>query len=80
MLRHETNKDMSQIVVGGCTAVQKPMIVEVVGYQEGACPFRYLGVPITSNTLNKLECRQLLEKMTKKVKVWATKQHHTQVE
>jgi len=49
------------------------MIVEVTCYQEGAFPFRYLGVPSTSNTLNKLECRKLPEKMTKKIKMWATK-------
>ena len=36
-------------------------------------PFWYLGVPITANKLSKLECRLLVEKITQRIKTWATR-------
>ena len=47
--------------------------MEITGFQEGAFPFRYLGVPVIANKLSKLECTQFMEKITKSIKVWATK-------
>ena len=36
-------------------------------------PFRYLGVPVIANKFSKMEYRLLVEKITKKIKTWATK-------
>jgi len=36
-------------------------------------PFRYLGVPISANTLSNLESSMLADKITKRIRVWATK-------
>jgi len=48
-------------------------MIEQIRYQKGNLPFRYLGVPITTNKLSELDCRTLVEKITKKTTVWATK-------
>ena len=67
------NKDKSQLVLGGCIGSQEEEILAEIGFSEGQFPFRYLGVPMTANKLSKIECSQLVEKITKKIKVWATK-------
>ena len=47
--------------------------MQIIGFQEGTMPFRYLGVPITVNKLSKMECMQLVEKFTKRITYWSTK-------
>ena len=36
-------------------------------------PFRYLGVPVTANRISALDCRLLVEKTTRKIATWATR-------
>jgi len=67
------NREKSQRVMGGCNHRQRQSILAVTGNQEGTLPFRCLGVPISSNTLSKLECSMLVDKITKRIRVWATK-------
>ena len=41
--------------------------------QDSNFPLKYLGVPITSSRLTKVECRNLVKKITARMKIWATK-------
>ena len=36
-------------------------------------PFRYLGVPVIANRLSALDCRLLVEKVTKYIATWETR-------
>jgi len=47
--------------------------LEMTGFSEGILPFTYLGMLVTANMLGKLECRQLVDKITARVKQWAIK-------
>ena len=59
--------------MGGCGKDKMKDISRITCFQEGALPFRYLGVPITANKLSKIECKLLVEKFTRNITTWATK-------
>lgn len=48
-------------------------ICEPIGYQRGALPFRYLGVPISARKLSATDCEMLVEKMASKVRTWGSR-------
>ncbi|KAJ8419773.1 hypothetical protein Cgig2_002904 [Carnegiea gigantea] len=62
------NREKSQTIVGGCNSIQRQSLLIGTGYEEGTLPFRYLRVPISANTLSKLENSMLVEKITKRIK------------
>ena len=45
----------------------------LTGFTEGNLPFSYLGLPITASKLSKVECRTLVEKITARIKTWASR-------
>jgi len=45
------------------------MLIQTTGFTEGSFPFRYLKGPISSARLNKMECQQLVDKITARVRV-----------
>ena len=67
------NKAKSQIVMGGCNDQQREQILQLIGYQEGKLPFKYLGVPVPASRLSAMDCSLLVDKITKKIAIWATK-------
>ena len=71
-IRLVANKDKSQVVTGDATPCNRTLLRPSQGI-EGALPFRNLGFPITSKKMSKMECRLLLEKITRRVTMWATK-------
>ena len=69
----EANKEKSQLLMGGCNTTTQQQIRTLTEFQEGTLPFRYLGVPITASKLSKVECILLVEKIAKKIHIWAMK-------
>ena len=69
----EANLHKSQIFIGGCSPTLHNHCLLASGFQEGALPMKYLGVPITASRLTKLECSTLVEKITARVHIWATR-------
>jgi len=67
------NPEKSQIVCGGCTPQLQQQCLEVTGYKEGRLPMKYLGVPITTSRLSKLECHLLVDKILGKMRQWSTR-------
>ena len=59
--------------MGGCNDQQRKQTLELTGYQEGKLPFKYLGVPVTASKLSAMDCSLLVDKITKKISIWATK-------
>jgi len=69
----EANLQKSQIYIGGCSATLHIRCLQASGFQEGALPMHYLGVPITASRLTKLECSAIVEKIIARVHIWATR-------
>ena len=67
------NRDKSRIAMGGCIDEVRRLLIHLTGYQEGGLSFKYLGMPITSNKMSKFDCQILVEKITQRVKTWATR-------
>ena len=67
------NLEKSNIVFGGdCMNLQQECL-NITGFTEGQLPFRYLGMPITASRLTNGEYNILAEKITTKIKVWASR-------
>jgi len=69
----QANQAKPHLVCGGCDPLLQKKCLDITGYQEGALPMRYLGVPITGSKLSKMECRSLVEKIMGKIKLWFTR-------
>ena len=65
----EANYTKSKIVIRGCHPKTEQDILHITRIN----PFRYLGVPITASRLSKIECRSMVEKMTTRIKTWASR-------
>ena len=63
----------SQIFLGGCSTSLHNHCLQVADFPEGSLPMMYLGIPITASRLSNLECSNLVEKITARVHIWATK-------
>ncbi|KAJ8424186.1 hypothetical protein Cgig2_033664 [Carnegiea gigantea] len=60
-------------MVRGCSQELQEKCKHITGLQDSNFPLRYLGVPITASRLTKVECRSLVEKITAKMKIWASR-------
>ena len=69
----EANLHKSQIFLGGCSPSLRNQCLRTSGFQEGTLPKFYLGIPITSGRLSKLECSTLVEKIAARIHTWATR-------
>lgn len=47
--------------------------MSTVGLKESSFPLKYLGVPIVSSRLTKIECNELVEKITARIQTWSTR-------
>lgn len=67
----EANLEKSS--VGGLCEAEKARMQEILGIPIGAFPIRYLGVPLTYKKLTIQQCKPLVERVTSKMRGWATK-------
>lgn len=63
----------SCIYFGGVKDEVKQEILRASGMNEGQLPFKYLGVPLSSNKLSVMQCQLLVEKILHKITCWAAK-------
>ncbi|WMV10561.1 hypothetical protein MTR67_003946, partial [Solanum verrucosum] len=69
----QANTDKSSIYIAGVSDQTKQDIVEVLGFNVGTLPFRYLGVPLSSKKLIVVAYLPLIEKITSKITCWSAK-------
>ncbi|KAJ8429433.1 hypothetical protein Cgig2_015722 [Carnegiea gigantea] len=62
----KTNLHKSQMVFRGTNPDLQQHCLQSVGLRESSLPLQYLGVPIVASKLTKLECAQLVTKITAK--------------
>jgi len=67
----QINNQKSMMVVVRVSNQKKTQ--ELIGFNEGKLPFRYLGVPITVGRLSSSDCQLLVDKIMAKFQIWGTK-------
>ena len=61
------------MIFGGVNPQLKQAGLQAVGLRDSNLPLKYLGVPIVSSGLSKIECDTLVEKITSRIHTWATR-------
>lgn len=70
----EANLQKSNIFLAGMDEPTKENILRSTGFTLGSLPIRYLCLPLSSKRWNKMDCAQLVEKITKRISVGYTRQ------
>ncbi|XP_019256268.1 PREDICTED: uncharacterized protein LOC109234654 [Nicotiana attenuata] len=63
----EANIDKSSMFVAGVDEETRQNMLKITGFTLGTFPIRYLGLPLTSRKWNKMDCKQLVDKITSKI-------------
>jgi len=66
----EANLQKSQLFLRGCTPELHTHCLQAANFQEGTLP---MASPIMASRLTKLECSTLVEKITARIHIWATR-------
>nr|GEV72319.1 hypothetical protein [Tanacetum cinerariifolium] len=51
----------------------KIAILQILSFEEGSLPFKYLGVPLVSSRVVYRDCKELIEKVESQINVWKNK-------
>lgn len=69
----QANNQKSLLYCAGIPDDQKNALSNLLGMPVGNLPVKYLGVPLITTRLKKMDCQVLVERITGKVKHWSTK-------
>lgn len=69
----KANQLKSCIYFGGVRPEIKQEILSSTAMNEGQLPFRYLGVPLSSQKLSVVQCQPLVQKIIQRINCWASK-------
>ena len=69
----QPNRTKSRILIAGVPDSEIPALCDLMGFQLGNVPFRYLGVPLISSQLSVSDCSLIIDKITTKIKHWENK-------
>ncbi|KAL0287048.1 UNVERIFIED_CONTAM: putative ribonuclease H protein [Sesamum radiatum] len=64
------NPAKSQIILSRAAQQNKQQLLELLGFQEGFLPVKYLGVPLTSSRLTVADCRPLINTLESRLEGW----------
>ncbi|XP_074315380.1 uncharacterized protein LOC141651573 [Silene latifolia] len=67
------NKTKSEIYFNGVTDDIMKSIIQISGFQRGTLPFKYLGVPIFSKKLTKIDEEKLIDRIVARIRGWGTR-------
>ncbi|XP_028118147.1 uncharacterized protein LOC114315744 [Camellia sinensis] len=63
----------SNIFFCGCDSSLREEILKIANFKEGTLPVKYLGVPLITTKLRALDCQQLIDRITNRIKSWTNK-------
>lgn len=63
------NLEKSKVYLGGCVQ-NHSMVINQLGVKEGKLPVPYLGLPLLSNSVKKVNCYPIIEKIKKRLDSW----------
>ncbi|KAL0295349.1 UNVERIFIED_CONTAM: hypothetical protein Sradi_6840200 [Sesamum radiatum] len=64
------NPGKSTIILSKSVRRDRQGIIDLMGFQEGSLPIKYLGVPLTSSRLTTTDCQPLLDKFAQRLAGW----------
>ena len=64
------NVQKSHLIISRSAQGLREEMLEVLGFQEGVLPMRYLGLPLLSSRLTVADCNPLLLKIDKRIAGW----------
>ncbi|KAL0411535.1 UNVERIFIED_CONTAM: hypothetical protein Slati_3743200 [Sesamum latifolium] len=65
------NPSKSQIILSKAVQTERQAILDLMGFQEGSLPIKYLGVPLISSRLTIADCQPLIDKIDNKLAGWS---------
>nr|XP_009606675.1 uncharacterized protein LOC104100985 [Nicotiana tomentosiformis] len=71
--RFSANLGRNSIYFGGVPEAEQEFILQQVGFTNGALPFKYLGVPLSTKKLTFIQWQSLIEKIVARITSWTTK-------
>lgn len=69
----KANSSKSSIFCSGVSPRLKAMLLDELQMQEGVLLVRYLGVPLISSRLSTVDCRVLLDRVSKRIDSWTSR-------
>ncbi|KAL0292405.1 UNVERIFIED_CONTAM: hypothetical protein Scaly_2591500 [Sesamum calycinum] len=66
----QANPDKSQLILSKSAKHLRPCLHQVLGFQEGVLPLKYLGLPLVHSRLTIQDCQPLLLKVDKRIAGW----------
>ncbi|KAL0420875.1 UNVERIFIED_CONTAM: hypothetical protein Slati_3110400 [Sesamum latifolium] len=64
------NPGKSTIILSKAVQRERQSILDLMGFQEGSLPIKYLGVPLVSSRLSVADCQPLLDKINMRLAGW----------
>ncbi|GAV92750.1 hypothetical protein CFOL_v3_36128, partial [Cephalotus follicularis] len=68
----QPNLEKCQIFFGNVDSSTRRRAINMLQIPEGSLPIRYLGLPLLSSKLSKMDCKVLLDKLVKRTSSWVT--------
>ncbi|KAL0402138.1 UNVERIFIED_CONTAM: hypothetical protein Slati_4243700 [Sesamum latifolium] len=65
------NPSKSTIILSKAVQKDRQDILNLVGFQEGSLPIKYLGEPLTASWLTVADCKPILDKVSSRLAGWA---------
>ncbi|KAL0288308.1 UNVERIFIED_CONTAM: hypothetical protein Sradi_7100600 [Sesamum radiatum] len=65
------NPNKSTIILSRAVQRERQDILNIVGFQEGTLPIKYLGVPLTASRLTITDCQPMIEKLSRRLAGWS---------
>ncbi|KAK4387116.1 putative ribonuclease H protein [Sesamum angolense] len=67
----KVNPNKSQIILSRAVQQEKQQMIDILGFQEGSLPVKYLGVPLISSSLTIADCKPLINKLDTRIAGWS---------
>ncbi|XP_062075373.1 uncharacterized protein LOC133779427 [Humulus lupulus] len=67
------NEAKSAIYCSGMRESEIERVIAASGFSRSSLPFRYLGIPICSKRISKVECGIILDKMVARIRQWSSR-------
>ncbi|KAL0328093.1 UNVERIFIED_CONTAM: hypothetical protein Scaly_2241900 [Sesamum calycinum] len=66
----KVNPTKSQIILSRAVQHERQQILDLLEFQEGCLPVRYLGVPLISSRLTIADCKPIIDKLESRIAGW----------
>lgn len=67
------NHTKSNIYMGGLSVARQARLLALTGFQRGNFPMRYLGLPLSTSSWSKQDCKSLTDKVTSGIHSWSSR-------